>query len=44
MPKSETIRMMISSCCKATIPDEGNAVPLSKLRKILKRDLTAIVL
>ena len=44
MPKSEKIRVMISSRCKATIPYKGKPVLLSELRKQLKKDIKALVL
>lgn len=44
MPKSEKIRVMISSRCKATIPYKGKPVLLSELRKRLKKDIEALVL
>lgn len=44
MPKSEKIRVMISSRCKATIPYKGKPVLLSEVRRILKKDIEALVL
>ncbi len=44
MPKSEKIRVMISSRCKATIPYKGKPVLLSELRKLLKKDIETLVL
>jgi hypothetical protein len=44
MPKSEKIRVMISSRCKATIPYQGKSVLLSELRKLLKKDIEALKL
>lgn len=44
MPKSEKIRVMISSRCKASIPYKGNLVLLSELRKSLKKDIESLVL
>ena len=44
MPKSEKIRVMISSRCNATIPYKGKPVLLSELRKLLKKDIEALVL
>jgi hypothetical protein len=44
MPKSEKIRVMISSRCKATIQYQGKSVPLSELRKLLKKDIEALKL
>jgi hypothetical protein len=42
MPKSEKIRVMISSRCKATIDYNGKSVLLSELRKILKKEIQSI--
>src|SRR5882762_6500940 len=44
MPKSEKIRVMISSRCSATVPYKGNPVPLSEVREILKKDIKALAL
>jgi hypothetical protein len=44
MAKSEKIRVMISSRCKATIPYKGKPVLLSELRKLLKKDIEALLL
>lgn len=44
MPKSEKIRVMISSRCKATIPYKGKAEPLSKVRAVLKDDIEKLTL
>lgn len=44
MPKSEKIRVMISSRCKATIPYMGKPVLLSELRKLLKKEIEALAL
>lgn len=44
MAKSETIRVMISSRCQATLPYEGKVVPLAELRKILKKGIEASLL
>lgn len=44
MPKSEKIRIMISSRCKATIPFKEKQVLLSELRKLLKKDIEALTL
>lgn len=42
MPKSEKLRVMISSRCKATIPYKGKPVLLSDLRKLLKKDIESL--
>lgn len=42
MPKSEKIRVMISSRCKAAIPYQGKSVLLSELRKLLKKDIETL--
>jgi hypothetical protein len=42
MPKSEKIRVMISSRCKATIDYNGKSVLLSELRKVLKKEIQSI--
>src|SRR4029078_13575071 len=44
MPKSEKIRVMISSRCQATIQYRGKSVPLSELRQLLKKDIEALKL
>jgi hypothetical protein len=44
MPKSEQIRVMISSRCKAPIPYQGKPVLLSALREPLKKEIESIVL
>lgn len=44
MPKSEKIRVMISSRCEAKIPYKGNQEKLSELRKILQEDIQRLVL
>ena len=44
MPKSEKIRVMISSRCQATIQYQGKSVPLSELRRLLKKDIEALKL
>jgi len=44
MPKSEKIRVMISSRCKATIPYAGKNAQLSELRTILKNDIQQLTL
>ena len=44
MPKSEKIRVMISSRCQATIQYQGKSVPLSELRQLLKKDIEALKL
>ena len=42
MPKSEKIRVMISSRCKASIPYKGKPVLLSELRKLVKKEIEAL--
>lgn len=44
MAKSEKIRVMISSRCKATIPHKGKTVQLSEVRTMLKEDITKLTL
>ena len=44
MPKSEQIRVMISSRCKTQIPYNGKSVWLSDLREDLKKEIEKIVL
>ena len=44
MAKSEKIRVMISSRCKATIPYKGKPVQLSELRKLLKGEIKSLTL
>jgi hypothetical protein len=42
MPKSEQIRVMISSRCKARIPFEGKSVWLTALRERLKEEIESL--
>jgi hypothetical protein len=44
MPKSEKIRVMISSRCKASIPYKGKPVLLSELRKLVKKEIEVLTL
>ncbi len=44
MAKSEKIRVMISSRCKAAIPYKGKSVQLSEVREILKKDIQELAL
>lgn len=44
MPKSEKIRIMISSRCKASIPYNGKSVALSEVRRRLKKELESLSL
>lgn len=44
MPKSEQIRVMISSRCKAPIQYQGKSVLLSELREPLKKEIESIAL